>query len=201
MSHAAYTGMMPAGALMQQYLGLVVGRGMNISSLLVSSALALGLIGISSTAVAAQRPSASAGRPGDADLKAFPPARPGQVRHVIRLPALKNEDTAKVELIVGKTMRVDCNRQMFGGQIRERTAEGWGYNYYVLDNLGAAASTMMGCADRTRRPAFVRSSHEQLVRYNSRLPLVIYAPSDVEVRYRIWRADAQEQRVDAPRPR
>ena len=28
-----------------------------------------------------------------------------------------------------------------------------------------------------------------LVRYNSRLPLVIYVPEGVEVRYRIWRAD------------
>jgi ecotin len=26
------------------------------------------------------------------------------------------------------------------------------------------------------------------VRYNSRLPLVIFAPTDVEVRYRVWRA-------------
>lgn len=28
-----------------------------------------------------------------------------------------------------------------------------------------------------------------LVRYNSKLPLVAYVPADVEVRYRIWRAD------------
>jgi ecotin len=28
-----------------------------------------------------------------------------------------------------------------------------------------------------------------LVRYNSRLPLVIYVPEGVEVRYRVWRAD------------
>jgi ecotin len=28
-----------------------------------------------------------------------------------------------------------------------------------------------------------------LLRYNSRLPLVVYLPEGVEVRYRIWRAD------------
>jgi ecotin len=27
----------------------------------------------------------------------------------------------------------------------------------------------------------------QLLRYNSRLPLVVYAPDGVEVRYRLWR--------------
>ena len=30
----------------------------------------------------------------------------------------------------------------------------------------------------------------QLIRYNSRLPVVVYVPDGVEVRYRIWRADA-----------
>jgi ecotin len=29
----------------------------------------------------------------------------------------------------------------------------------------------------------------QLLRYNSRLPVVVYVPDGVEVRYRIWRAD------------
>jgi ecotin len=29
----------------------------------------------------------------------------------------------------------------------------------------------------------------ELLRYNSRLPLVVYLPDGVEVRYRIWRGD------------
>ena len=29
----------------------------------------------------------------------------------------------------------------------------------------------------------------RLLRYNSRLPVVVYVPADVEVRYGIWRAD------------
>ena len=77
------------------------------------------------------------------DLKAFPAASAGQTRHVIRLPAQTNEDALKVEVIVGKTMKVDCNRHSFGGRLQERTAEGWGYTYYVMDSLGQAASTMM----------------------------------------------------------
>jgi ecotin len=29
----------------------------------------------------------------------------------------------------------------------------------------------------------------KLLRYNSRLPLVVYVPAGVEVRYRLWRAE------------
>ena len=42
--------------------------------------------------------------------------------------------------------------------------------------------------------AFVRGGGEPaLIRYNSRLPLVVYAPTDVEVRYRIWSAGAEQR--------
>ncbi|MCG8509052.1 MAG: ecotin family protein, partial [Rhodospirillales bacterium] len=30
-----------------------------------------------------------------------------------------------------------------------------------------------------------------LIRYNSRLPVVVYVPQEAEVRYRIWRADEE----------
>jgi ecotin len=30
-----------------------------------------------------------------------------------------------------------------------------------------------------------------LILYNSRLPVVVYAPEGVEVRYRIWRAEPE----------
>ncbi|WEK56917.1 MAG: serine protease inhibitor ecotin [Candidatus Brevundimonas phytovorans] len=121
-------------------------------------------------------------------LKAFPAATAGQTRHVITLPAQADEGALKVELILGKTQTVDCNRQVFGGRLETRTAEGWGYDYYVLPALGNAASTMMGCPPGSQRQAFVTTQEQPLIRYNSRLPVVVYAPSDVEVRYRVWRA-------------
>ena len=125
---------------------------------------------------------------GADDLKAFPAATAGQTRHVIRLPAQSDEDALKVEVIIGKTMKVDCNRQFFGGRLETRTAEGWGYDYYVLPALGNAASTLMACPPGSERQAFVTTQEQPLIRYNSRLPVVVYAPSDVEVRYRVWRA-------------
>lgn len=124
-------------------------------------------------------------------LKPYPAADAGYHRHVIELPAKANEAEHKVELIAGKTLEVDCNQQRLAGQWQEKTVDGWGYTYYELGQVGPAMSTLMACPDNSRKQAFVPVSGEpQLVRYNSKLPLVIYAPADVEVRYRIWSAAA-----------
>ncbi len=133
------------------------------------------------------------GRKGD-DLKAYPAPSASQTRSVIRLPAHANEDQLKLELIVGRTLMVDCNSQRLGGRIDTRTAEGWGYDYFVVSDLGQGASTLMACPDNTKKQAFVRGGGEPtLIRYNSRLPVVVYAPRDVEVRYRVWRAGPEER--------
>lgn len=160
-------------------------------------AMALGL-GACATANASAPPAAPSqnARAGD-DLAAYPAASADQTRHVIRLPERTNEDNYKVELIVGKTQMVDCNNHRLGGSIETRTAEGWGYDYFVVSDLGGGMSTLMGCADNSRKEAFVRGGGEpMLIRYNSRLPVVVYAPRDVEVRYRLWTAGAEER---APR--
>jgi ecotin len=124
-------------------------------------------------------------------LKPYPAASAGYNRHVIELPAQANEAEHKVELIAGKTLEVDCNQQRLGGQWQEKTVEGWGYTYYQLSQVGPAMSTLMACPDNSRKQAFVPVGGEPLlVRYNSKLPLVIYAPAEVQVRYRIWSAAA-----------
>lgn len=167
---------------------------MKLIHVLASASLALSLAACS-TAPAIAGPAAppAAAIDPSSDLAAFPAARDGQTRHVIHLPAHSDEDAMKVELIVGKTVKIDCNHHAFNGRIETRTAEGWGYDYYVLESLGAGVSTMMGCPPGSERDAFVRSPNQQLIRYNSRLPLVVYAPADTEVRYRIWRADAEQR--------
>lgn len=122
----------------------------------------------------------------------YPKAEEGFNRNVIYLPKLDNEDNAKVELIMGKTMTVDCNRHALGGVLTEKTLEGWGYNYYELSDVAGPMSTMMACPDNTKQEKFVavRSNPaNQLQRYNSKLPIVVYAPKDIQVKYRVWNAD------------
>lgn len=123
----------------------------------------------------------------DDALKPFPPAQDGYTRHVIQLPEQSDESAYKVELIAGKSMQVDCNRHSLGGEWQRRTLEGWGYDYYRLSEVGPGVSTRMGCPPGSDHEAFVSLGGEpMLVRYNARLPLVIYAPSEVQVRYRLW---------------
>ena len=125
------------------------------------------------------------------DLKPFPEASDGQHRHVIRLPALDDEAAARVELLVGKDLEVDCNQHWFGGSLATEVAEGWGYSYYVVDGIAGPASTLKACPGEAKAVRFVQVRLENaLLRYNSRLPLVVYVPEGFDVRYRIWRAGA-----------
>ena len=123
------------------------------------------------------------------NLKAFPPPDKGSVRYVLQLPKLDDESTHKVELIVGKTVLLDeKNQYFFGGQIQEETIKGWGFPRYIVSEIGPMAGTLMAIdpnAPKVNR--FITLGGEPyLIRYNSRLPIVIYAPEGVEVRYRIW---------------
>ncbi|WP_395330276.1 serine protease inhibitor ecotin [Novosphingobium sp. BL-8H] len=150
--------------------------------LAVGLAMALGL-----AAAAGAAPAPAQRTPAD-ELKAFPPAPPGQVRRVIFLPRAANEDAMKVGVIVGRTMVVDCNRHAFGSRMEKRTVTGWGYDYYVVTTAHPPASTMMACPPNSQSKKFVRSADEPMLRYNSRLPIVIYAAPEIEIRTRIWRA-------------
>ncbi|HEC8329848.1 TPA: serine protease inhibitor ecotin [Providencia rettgeri] len=120
----------------------------------------------------------------------YPKAESGMTRHVIQLANQQNENNFMVELVIGKTIKADCNHQWFMGDLDKKTLGGWGYDYYKLDEIKGPASTMMACT----KPAEDRFITTQLgddafVRYNSKLPIVVYAPADMDVKYRIWSTD------------
>ena len=128
------------------------------------------------------------------DMKAFPPAEEGMVRHVLQLPEKPDESLYQVELIAGQTVKLDEeNQYFFAGKFEEETIGGWGYTRYLLKELGPMAGTRMAInPDAPKVDRFVSLGGEPyLVRYNSRLPIVVYAPKDVEVRYRIWSASEE----------
>ena len=127
-------------------------------------------------------------------MKAFPPAEAGMVRYILQLPKLEDESTARVELIVGQTVQVDkANTYFFGGEIEKETIKGWGYTRYLVQKIGPMAGTLMGVDPSAPRvDRFITLGGEPyLIRYNSHMPVVVYVPEGVELRYRIWTAGAE----------
>ena len=129
----------------------------------------------------------------DKRLAAFPQAEAGMLRYLLHLPSREDESAHKVELIVGQTVETDAhNRYFLGGEIRAESIPGWGYTRYLVDKVGPMAGTLMAVDPNAPKVArfITLGGPPYLVRYNSRLPIVVYVPIGVEVRYRIWSGGA-----------
>ncbi len=132
------------------------------------------------------------------EIAPYPDAKADATRYVIHLPILKDEANAKVEILIGKEMNVDCNTRSLGGIVKEQELKGWGYSYYVVEEAKGSISTMMACPEGTNENKFVTINHNLgLLNYNSRLPLVFYVPKDVTVKYRIWQPEAKTLQANA----
>ena len=146
--------------------------------------LILGLLTFSVPAFSAEHP----------QLKAFPEAKEEMERFVIVLPHKERgeEDAFKVEIIVGKEMLTDgVNLVRLGNTIEPRTLEGWGYTYYEVTGSSETISTLMAPPEGAPMvKKFVTAAPLQIA-YNSRLPIVVYAPKGYEVHYRIWQASKE----------
>ena len=135
------------------------------------------------------------------DLSRYPSPAAGERRWVIQLPGVvpptrdpslsPSPSDWRVELIVGREVEVDCNRHHFGGKLRSESLPGLGFPIYRVSDVGPMASTRMACPPgEPKRRAFVPMGGKPfVVPYNASLPIVIYAPSDLEVRWRLWKAE------------
>lgn len=127
------------------------------------------------------------------NLKAFPMAAKDFSRTVIVLPhkERKEEKNYSVELIVGKVIKTD-GVNLFGmnTSLKAMPLKGWGFTFYNMQGNDSVRSTMMApAADQPKVDKFVGGKPLK-IRYNSRIPIVIYTPEGFEVRYRIWKATA-----------
>lgn len=129
------------------------------------------------------------------DISMYAKASNNQTRHIIELPKTADDYAFKVEIYAGKMAEVDCNKGVLSGNFQEETVSGWGYPYYNFVTNGQIMSTRRLCPDETKHEAFVKSQGE-IIRYNSKLPLVVYTPVGYEVRYRIWsRSEAEKAAI------
>lgn len=129
----------------------------------------------------------------------FPPPAEGMVRYILELPKLDDELSVRVELMVGRTIQVEeQNRYAYAGRLVQEPLDGWPYPCFVVRELGPLAATREEPhpgAGRVSR--FVSLGDEPyLIRYNSRLPILIYVPQGAEVRYRLWNAGTDIRMVE-----
>lgn len=139
------------------------------------------------------------------DLTPYPPPGAAEQRWVIQLPGvlLPSGDPGlspspidwRVELIVGRELLVDCNGPRLGGRLRRTSLPGSGMPFYRVIAVGPPISTRMACpADTPAKRSFVViGSKPFVVPYNVSQPIVIYAPRDLQVRWRLWKAERQQR--------
>lgn len=122
---------------------------------------------------------------------AYPKPSDDVERKVILLPKMDRDEEQRhrVEIVVGKSIVTDSvNVYHFGGELREVDIPGWGFSYWQAEGSFdvPAATRIATSGDSVTR--FV-AGPSQLVRYNSRLPLVVMVPLGCEVQWRVWSAD------------
>lgn len=121
------------------------------------------------------------------EIDMFPIAETGFKQVFIQVPVVENEENYKIEVHVGKEALVDCNQHFMNGQLSEVNLDGWGYTYFKVESDGAISSTKMACLDSKLELKFITLT-PQLVRYNSKLPVVLYVPENFIVKYKIFKA-------------
>jgi len=140
------------------------------------------------------------------DLSGYPPPASGEQRWVIQLSGLLppsgggtfSPDPAdwRVQLMVGRSVLLDCNQQHLSGELRSQTIQVNGAPRTLWRASGGVVlSTRMACpADAPRRPQFLSLGADPvLLPYRVSVPIVVDAPRSLQVRWRLWKAERQSQ--------
>ena len=128
------------------------------------------------------------------EIAPYPAPTADQKRYVIYLPEIEfdNEKNRKVELRAAKNTEVDgVNHYSHSGHLLTKILKGGYHRYHVIDGVSDSPThTLMGGSFKSSvQPVGIHLGDETFLKYNSRLPIVVYAPKDVILNYVIWRAD------------
>lgn len=129
------------------------------------------------------------------DITVYPSASENENRNIIWLDKLANEEDYKVEIIATKTGVKDCNHTSYHADLNRKSLKEWGYDFFVVVKSDLFITTLMGCSNIKNTlvdlPVSLTKS-ESLQPYNSRLPIVIYAPKEMQIKFKIWKVEAIE---------
>ncbi|MDM7951747.1 MAG: ecotin family protein [Cyanobium sp. CZS 25K] len=143
------------------------------------------------------------------DLKPYPLPTAGQTRWVIQLPGVlppgadprlsTSPHDWRVQLIPGRVVEADCNPQAFRGRFRASKLKGLGVSIYTVSDVGPMVSTRMACPPgRAIRKVFVpMGSKPFVVPYDASRPIVVFTPKDLQLRWRLWKAEKVQQPAQA----
>ena len=155
--------------------------------------------------------SALAALPGVAiprlNLTGYPDPAPGLKRWVIQPSGLlpKSADPLisahpldwRIQLIVGQTVRLDCNtKRLLGPGVTMRMLpKASGKALFEVKGPVAVISTKMACPDDQPTQTSFLSLGKQpyLVPYNASWPIVVDLPENVQLRWRVWKAETRQQ--------
>ena len=141
------------------------------------------------------------------DLTGYPEPAPGLKRWVIQPSGLlpKSADPLisahpldwRIQLIVGQTVRLDCNTKRLSGSGMTMRMLPKASGKALLEVKGPVAviSTKMACPDDqpTRTSFLSLGKQPYLVPYNASWPIVVDLPKNVQLRWRVWKAETRQQ--------
>ncbi len=143
------------------------------------------------------------------DLTPYPKPTAAQTRWVIQLsgvlpptadPRLSpNPSDWRVQLIAGREVEADCNQKAFRGRFRASKVKGPGVSVYTVSDVGPMVSTLMACppGQATRKVFIPMGSKPFVVPYDASRPIVVYTPKDLQLRWRLWKAEKVQQPAQA----
>ncbi len=121
------------------------------------------------------------------DLSIYPTVRAELNRHVIWLDPQQDEQQLKVEIVATKQHMKDCNRGSFRADFSQKYLKDGSHIYYQIGPTDRYISTLMGCPHvRYLGDSPVHFSGESMLPYYSHTPIIVYAPQEIQVSYRIW---------------
>lgn len=95
-------------------------------------------------------------------------------------------DGTLVGITAIKEVVADCNTLSLNGEIVEKNLEGWGYPYFQVEvSSQPAPMTKMMCPEPAA-PKKLQIGNELILKYNSKLPVVVYYPEGVDVDFAIY---------------